>query len=60
MKKLRGETTLNALQQAYMEVTLRAVALQKCEQMDRAEALCPAKQKQEALVLARYYINRAR
>jgi hypothetical protein len=60
MKKVSGETTLDALQRAYLQTQLRAKALRICEELDRGCNHAAAKLKQDALVLARYYINRAR
>lgn len=44
----------------YMRAVYRARALRICEALDNAVNLAPAEQKQHALVLARYYINRCR
>jgi hypothetical protein len=59
-RPIRGETTLAALQAAYQSAEMRRRALIICEQLDEGEAYAPAKLKQQALVLARYYVNRAR
>ena len=59
-RRLSGETTLAQLQAAYRAAEMRRRALIICEQLDEGEAYAPAKLKQDALVLARYYVNRAR
>lgn len=59
-RRIRGETTLDALQRAYSQTAYRAAADRICAHLDVVEAYSPAKQKHEALVLARYYINRSR
>lgn len=60
VKKVRGETTLDAMQRAYLVTQKRAQALRICEALDKAVDTCPAKMKQDALVLARYWVNRCR
>ena len=60
MKKVRGETTLDALQRAYQATQYRARALRICEEMDRNCDHASAQAKLDALVTARYYINRSR
>ena len=59
-RRMTGETTLAALQAAYMQAEMRRRALIICEQLDEGADHAPAKLKQDALVLARYYINRVR
>ena len=59
-RRMHGETSLDALQRAYQATQYRARALAECERLDRACDHAPAKMKQEALILARYYINRSR
>lgn len=60
MKRIRGETTLDQMQRAYLQTQLRAKALRICEELDRSCNYASAEAKQDAMVTARYWINRCR
>lgn len=60
MKKVSGETTLQKLQQAYLQTQMRARALRICEELDRACNYASAQAKQDALADAWLIIENAR
>lgn len=59
-RRVAGETTLEALQQAYMAATYRAQALRICEQLDHVCDFAAPKAKRWALDEVRKLVTRIR